>query len=136
MRPVSKAMQPSHAPAHGSSHNTAPLGGQSTLATGRCRLTTLCRRLARKRIEPLCMPRSRFRFALTLLAAGLVFGVTVSWALSDGGASHRSRAVAADAGAGIVRGAGAASIARFAFLSRQTSNSCGLQPAVLLRMPD
>jgi hypothetical protein len=82
------------------------------------------------------MPRARFRLAAALLAVPVLAGASAGWALSSGGDGHRSTRTAPKLAAASEAPATAGTAARFAFLSKQTSNSCGLEPAALARMPD
>lgn len=75
------------------------------------------------------------RFGIAaLLGAAVLSGLAAAG--SFGGPAGRPRA--ADPRLALARAgapAAAGSSARFAFLARQTSNSCGLEPAALKRMP-
>jgi len=84
------------------------------------------------------MPRPKILFALftCLISAGVIGAL----ALSGGGAGAH---VAGDPRVSPLPGVSAVdapasdgSTAKFAFLARQTSNSCGLQPAALAQMPN
>jgi len=81
------------------------------------------------------MPSARMRIALALVAV-VVVGGTAAWALTAGGGSRSPTADPSSVVSGPTALGGDGSTAKFAFLARQTSNRCGLQPNGLAQMPD
>jgi len=81
---------------------------------------------------------SKLRIALALVTSLVVSGAIIALVLapSSGGARARSPRVGSVLGLSPVSAPGRdGSTAQFAFLARQTSNRCGLQPSELNQMP-
>jgi hypothetical protein len=79
------------------------------------------------------MPKLRiaFVFLSCLIAAGAIGAL----ALSAGGGLQAPRVGSLQGASAVSARSGDGSPAKFAFLARQTSNSCGLQPSALAGMP-
>jgi len=78
----------------------------------------------------------RFRIASALVFCLIVVGVIGAVAMAGGGAGGQRVRISALPGVSTVSaGSSDGSTAKFAFLARQTSNSCGLEPSALAGMP-
>jgi hypothetical protein len=79
------------------------------------------------------MSTAKWRIALTLLSSVVVAGVivAVALALSGGGGAQDPMTSSLPGASAVVAPASDGSTAKFAFLARQTSNSCGLQPSAI-----
>lgn len=71
----------------------------------------------------------------TVLVSAVVVGLAATGSFAGGAATPRA-ANPRPAPARVSAPAAAGGTARFAFLARQTTNSCGLEPSALERMPD